>query len=280
MLETEKSTTEKKHDLPIRVKTGIPAAVIILGIVLYAPAYVVGIIVLVFVIVGIFEFDNMFGDNQVRLSLIPILGGALLLSAGAVFGGIIGLTTALLLTCTGLFFHLLIIDSPPSIKDLQSLGICLFGVIWIPWSLNHITLIKNFQEGTSLLLLLIFIIWVSDIAAYFGGKTFGRIPLAPAISPKKTLEGSICGVVGAGVIAAGYCLLFVESMGAILGLLVGIFIAAIGQVGDLIESKIKRVCNVKDSGRIFPGHGGVLDRMDSFLTAAPFFCYLMYWINR
>ncbi len=280
MLETDNLTADKKNDLSTRIKTGIPAAILILGILSYTPVYIVGSVVLMFAVVGIFEFDNMFGSNQVRLRLIPILGGTFLLTVGAIFGGIIGLTTALLLTCTGLFFHLLIIDPPPSTADLQSLGICLFGIIWIPWSLSHITLIKDFQEGTSLLLLLVFIIWVSDIAAYFGGKTFGRLPLAPGISPNKTIEGSICGILASGVIAAGYSFFFVESIGGITGLLIGVFIAAIGQVGDLIESKIKRLCNVKDSGHIFPGHGGVLDRVDSFLTAAPFFCYLVYWINR
>ena len=87
-------------------------------------------------------------------------------------------------------------------------------------------------------------------------------------------------MVGSGFVAAVFSVYFIETMGWMMGALVGIVVAAVGQVGDLIESKIKRLCEVKDSGTIFPGHGGVLDRVDGFLTAAPVFYYFMIWYNR
>ncbi len=272
--------SEKKSDLAARVKTAIPAALIVIAILGYAPTFILGIVVMLFAVVGVSEFDKMVLEQKIRLSLLVMLGSGFLLGGGTILGGVFGLIAALLVICLGLFFYYLLMLAPQNLDDLQILGISLFGILWIPWGLNHLTLIKDLPEGTALLFLLVLCIWISDIAAYFGGKSFGRTPLAPSVSPKKTIEGSICGVIGSGVIAALFSFFFVETIGWMMGSIVGMVAAAVGQFGDLIESKIKRLCDVKDSGTIFPGHGGVLDRVDGFLTAAPVFYYFMYWASQ
>ena len=135
-------------------------------------------------------------------------------------------------------------------------------------------LIKAHEDGTALVFFLLFIISFSDIFAYFGGKRFGNIPLAPSISPKKTWEGSL---IGAGV-SALFSGLYVEltlDYFWLTGIMLGLVTAAAGQLGDLVESRIKRLCGVKDSGRLLPGHGGILDRVDGYLIAAPLFYYLI-----
>ena len=136
------------------------------------------------------------------------------------------------------------------------------------------TLIKDLPGGTALLFYLLFVISFSDIFAYFGGKRFGKSMLAPEISPKKTWEGCFFGVLGGGIVGAVFGEI-IMSMFWINALLLAIVLAVLGQFGDLIESKIKRLCNVKDSGKILPGHGGILDRIDGHMFAAPVFYYLL-----
>ena len=280
MMFSAKNLSEKKNDLAPRLKTGIPAALLAVGIIAYAPPAFLGLVVLLFAVVGIYEFDTMLEQRNIRLNLLALLGSTIFLTTATIFGGIYGVMGALAATCVGLFFYHLIFLSPSDVSELRVLGLSLFGLLWISWSLNHFTLIKQLPEGTALLFLLVLSIWVSDIAAYFGGRTFGRLPLALTISPKKTIEGSICGVLGTAVVAIVFSALFLESMGWMLATLVAVSTAIVGQIGDLLESKIKRLCDVEDSGTIFPGHGGVLDRMDGFLTATPLFYYFMHWLTQ
>jgi phosphatidate cytidylyltransferase len=123
------------------------------------------------------------------------------------------------------------------------------------------------------IVLLFAIIWVGDSAAYYGGRALGRHLLAPAVSPKKTVEGAIAGLVGSMIAGAigGIWLLHEPGM-RIIG--VSAVTAAVGQIGDLAESVLKRSAGVKDSSSILPGHGGILDRLDSLFFATPVF----YWI--
>lgn len=118
----------------------------------------------------------------------------------------------------------------------------------------------------NLLLILALPIWLGDTAAYFVGKAFGKHPLAPSISPNKTWEGSLANfaacVVTAWVIGSVFALPLAASLG------VGVIIGVVGQLGDLLQSHLKRASQLKDSGGVLPGHGGVLDRLDSFLLSS------------
>jgi phosphatidate cytidylyltransferase len=129
-------------------------------------------------------------------------------------------------------------------------------------------------DGPALLLFALVIIWVSDSVAYFAGRAFGKHPLAPHLSPKKTWEGSVAGFIGSLLVA----FIFRPWLHAGLPLLLGMAAAGnvAGQVGDLVESAYKRSAGVKDSGGLLPGHGGVLDRIDALILAIPVVWY--YWI--
>jgi phosphatidate cytidylyltransferase len=129
-------------------------------------------------------------------------------------------------------------------------------------------------DGTFLLFFPLVVTWVGDSAAYFGGRGFGRRKLLPSVSPAKTVEGGIAGLAGA-MAAGGLFTLLLPFLGGGLPLtilaaaLLGLLIGAVAQVGDLAESVLKREAGVKDSGRLLPGHGGVLDRFDAVLFTVP-----------
>ena len=121
-------------------------------------------------------------------------------------------------------------------------------------------------DGPMYLLLLLFIVWSSDTAAYFSGKKFGKTPLAPNISPKKTVEGAVGGVLAAIIVSFLWNMFQSGPKLPWFGLtLLALFGSFFGILGDLLESTFKRFANVKDSGFILPGHGGLLDRLDGCL---------------
>ena len=265
-------------ELTKRIRTGIPLAAGI-ALVVFAPTFVVGLVVLVLAFIGAQELTAMLAgkedktDSTVLLPewMLPV--AAVLMGMGAL-GGESGLHAALLISAAGWIIIELVFTPKNELSKFTPLGFGLFGMVWIIWSLAHMTLIKELPDGTALLFYLLFVISFSDIFAYFGGKRFGKSMLAPTISPKKTWEGSFFGVVGGGIVGAVFGEITM-SMFWLYGMLLAMVMAVIGQFGDLIESKIKRLCNVKDSGKILPGHGGILDRIDGHMLAAPVFYYLL-----
>lgn len=148
-----------------------------------------------------------------------------------------------------------------------------FGTVDQQWltSLAESTAIigQAAPRGLAWTALVVFTIWVGDSAAYLGGRSFGRRPLSPRISPKKTVEGSIAGLLGSGLTALLCAALFGLNLPIHVVLGFGLLIGITGQLGDLVESLIKRQAGVKDSGTLIPGHGGILDRIDALLLAFP-----------
>jgi len=272
------SEAHSSSELTKRIRTGIPLAAGI-ALVVFAPTFVVGLVVLVLAFIGAQELTAMLAgkedktDSTVLLPewMLPV--AAVLMGLGAL-GGESGLHAALLISAAGWIIIELVFTPKNELSKFTPLGFGLFGMVWIIWSLAHMTLIKELPDGTALLFFLLFVISFSDIFAYFGGKRFGKSMLAPTISPKKTWEGSFFGVVGGGIVGAVFGEITM-SMFWLYGMLLAMVLAVVGQFGDLIESKIKRLCNVKDSGKILPGHGGILDRIDGHMLAAPVFYYLL-----
>ena len=136
-------------------------------------------------------------------------------------------------------------------------------------------LLKVFIEGgTALLLYLLLLVSAADTAAYFAGKRWGRRPLASRISPAKTQEGALAGLIAAIVIGLGYVIVTDRAFGEVwVFVLLSLITATISILGDLMESLLKRAAQVKDSGRLLPGHGGLLDRIDSLAAASPVFAF-------
>ena len=272
------SEAPSSSELTKRIRTGIPLAAGI-ALVVFAPTFVVGLVVLVLAFIGAQELTTMLAGKEDKIDstvllpewMLPV--AAVLMGLGAL-GGESGLHAALLISAAGWIIIELVFTPKNELSKFTPLGFGLFGMVWIIWSLAHMTLIKELPDGTALLFYLLFVISFSDIFAYFGGKRFGKSMLAPTISPKKTWEGSFFGVVGGGIVGAVFGEITM-SMFWLYGMMLAMVLAVVGQFGDLIESKIKRLCNVKDSGKILPGHGGILDRIDGHMLAAPVFYYLL-----
>jgi phosphatidate cytidylyltransferase len=163
----------------------------------------------------------------------------------------------------------------PLVESLPAAGISASGLILVAFPLTYaIRLHGEGTQGPALLLFALVIVWVSDTAAYFVGRSIGKHALAPHLSPKKTWEGTVAGFLGS--LAVGFT--FARWLNVPLVHLLGM--AAVGnvagQVGDLLESGYKRSAGIKDSGSLLPGHGGVLDRIDALILAIPVVWY--YWI--
>jgi len=162
-------------------------------------------------------------------------------------------------------------------KAIERLGITFFGAFFIAWGLGHLVLIRNLRpEGMWYIYFLFIVIWTLDTGAYAVGIRFGRHPLAPMVSPRKTIEGAIGGS-ATGIIVALLCrYIFLRDVFTPLeAAALGFGISVVGQFSDLAESLLKRDIGVKDSANLLPGHGGMLDRFDSFLFTAPLFYYYL-----
>ncbi len=192
--------------------------------------------------------------------------------------------TAPVTECLSLALFIVCAFRSPVNRVLPDTAYSVFGLLYIGLSMSTLYLLSTQENGPSLLLFLFLVVWSGDIAALCIGRSLGRRKLAPSLSPNKTWEGSFASMVGSVLVAmllfwlAGYLvqsnievLTYPGSLGHWLELAVLLNVAA--QVGDLVESSLKRGAGVKDSGRLLPGHGGMLDRVDALLLAAPVLWY-------
>ena len=238
------------------------------------------ILLSVFAVAGIIEFNRLTGVNRPYIFRIVLdcAAAVWLLYATAQYGMAIShglgiflpyLLYLLYVVCRSTFL--------PHQAMLPSLGNSLIGQLYIavPLALTiRLTLVvdpfSSMTQYNGLLLLAIFIfIWVNDTGAYLVGSRWGKRRLAPNISPKKSVEGSIGGLLLVLLSAVILRLLLFPELSWLRILLIATVVAVFGTIGDLFESSLKRQAGVKDSGKLIPGHGGILDRIDSLLLAVP-----------
>ena len=159
----------------------------------------------------------------------------------------------------------------------------LIGYIIIPFILtNYICIGKGNKYNEKILITIFIAIWTNDTFAYLVGKNFGKRKLFPSVSPKKTIEGFIGGIVFTIICSVLLSMYYIETKNSYIWIIIAIIISIFSTLGDLIESKLKRVAGIKDSGNIMPGHGGILDRLDSIIFVIPFinlFYLILYYVS-
>jgi phosphatidate cytidylyltransferase len=187
------------------------------------------------------------------------------------------LTGALALATGALFFLFVSLRDPSS--GLRDWTWTLAAVTYLGFLGAHLVLLRNADGDGHLVLLAVLATWLIDTASYFAGRAFGRLRVIPEISPGKTLEGYL-----AGLAAAAPSVLLLDSaldtqFDAVEAAALGLLLAPLAMIGDLAESLIKRGAGIKDASELIPGHGGVLDRLDSLLFTVPGVYYFVLWVS-
>ena len=253
-----------RSDTAARVLAAIPAIAFAIFIVAQGGiVFVLGLIVLG-VLAQVELYTMMARVRPASLAGFVTLAALLL---AALYGGPYQVLLVLVISVPLTF--LLALMRPRRENISWAIAVTLLGIVWIGLALAHAVFLREMPHGGALVLDVLIGTFISDTAAYFGGRAWGRRRLAPRISPNKTLEGLLSGIVGGTLafwlFAVAYQHEWFKGPDA---LLIGFCVALAGPVGDLFESALKRDLDVKDTGRFFGAHGGVLDRLDAVLFTA------------
>lgn len=266
-----------------RILTAVVLVPLVVALIFVSPRWPLLLVAVTFLVAALALWEylglaNAMGAKAPKVIVVVFLA--------ILFGAIFRRPDLMAPVTAALSLVLLVICSfrSPVNRVLADTAYSVFGLIYIGLSMSTLYLLSTQDNGPSLLLFLFLVVWCGDIAALYVGRAFGRRKLAPSLSPNKTWEGSLASVAGSVLIT-----LLLAWVGEILsahgidvmtypgsrwrwvGLAVLLNIAA--QLGDLVESAIKRGAGVKDSGHLLPGHGGMLDRIDALLLAAPLLWY-------
>jgi phosphatidate cytidylyltransferase len=259
--------------------TGLAGAPLIVLIIGFGQKAGLLLLIVLAITLGLIEFFRLTCPEDPLWKRTAKVALGLFLPVAAYFGQGEMLLAAMALVPAVLF--LLFAAKPENLRLVTwEMAVTLVGIVCVSFLLSHILLLRNQPMGVRWVLFLLITVWAGDTVAYFTGTWIGRHKLYPKISPGKTVEGLLGGLGGSIIAALLFRRLFFEGLASGYVLVLAFFIMILGQIGDFWESTIKRSANVKDSSRLIPGHGGMLDRLDSFLFAAPFVYYYVAYLNR
>lgn len=245
-----------------------------LWMVVEGPVWMFGATMVLAGALGQWEFTGMFERAGIRtFRRLGLLGGLVLTASFALpISERMTFTAVLLMLLTvGLFRR------ESGRPAWEPVAVTLMGIGYVNWLLGYAFWLRDLDSGVEWVLLLVSVTWLGETAAYVVGSTLGRHQLAPTISPRKTVEGAIAQLAASVLAALAARVWFFPALSAESAIVVGLLLGVVGQVGDLVESAIKRSVGTKDTGRLIPGHGGMLDRVDSLLVNTPvLFYYVTY----
>ena len=265
--------------LRARLATAAVAIPLLLLLILY-PATSTPVAILVFAVgvIGIAEYASLAFAAQRAEWVLTVLLGTMTLAA-AVFKADHWLSAALTLAISAALVWVLF-TRPDFEQGLRDIGLAFVGILYISILLPHFVWLRDQSPlGPRWVVLVLAIGMAGDAGGYFVGKALGRHKLSPHVSPGKTIEGALGIVAASLLIASIYKLLFLHEVGMQEILYLSLVMSVLGQLGDLSESVMKRAFGAKESGWIFPGHGGVLDRIDSLLFPVAFLYYHLVFLR-
>lgn len=258
----------------VRILSALVLLPLVFGVIWFLPPIGTLALAMVAAALAFFEYAALAEQLGTRVFALPALAGTL---AAAVAVAVPGVPLdVVLISAVVVIGGLTVGQGQPGAERLREAAASLFPMLYLGLSLGALAAVRA-SAGREALLLLIATIVLSDTGQFYSGRLFGRTPLAPRISPKKTVEGAIGGLI---IGTLGAVLLgrwWLPGFPPLALVTVGAAIVALGIVGDLFESLLKRSAGVKDSSDLIPGHGGMLDRIDSWLFAAPvYYVFLRY----
>ena len=266
----ETPTPSRRAGLFKRVLSTLILLPVFLAIVMAGPIWPFGTTVVLLGAVGQWEFTGMFARVGYRpFRALGLVGGLLVTASFALPVSERIALTAVLLGALALALW----QRRDGRIEWEPAAITLFGICYVNWLLGYGFWLRDLPLGKEWVLLLVWVTWLGETAAYLVGSLLGRWPLAPGISPKKTIEGALAQLVVSVAAALAARAWFFEALPLSGAIVVGLLLGIVGQVGDLVESALKRSLGTKDTGRLIPGHGGVLDRIDSLLFNTPVLYY-------
>lgn len=269
-IESVRSTSKRSgSDLGARVLVAIPAAILAIFLVAQGgPIFVAA--VAIFGAIGVWELSRMFA--KARPSLVAGTVGTVALIVLAAVEGREAMLTALTVMVPIVFLSVALARNR---GGMPGVAVTLLGIVWIGLALGHAVLLRDSEHGGGILLNVLIGTFIGDTGAYLGGRMFGSRKLAPRISPNKTIEGLLIGIVTA-VVAVWFAGLYQDWFSGTDALLLGLAVAVAAPLGDLFESFLKRDAGTKDAGGLFGVHGGVLDRLDAamFAVVAGYYVWL------
>jgi len=244
----------------------------VLLLIILGPPFILQLMVLLATFFGLREYYNLVLHRSKRIERVAGIGLGLILSIIIASGAMRGIPLFLVIILLALSV-LYMATSKDLSSTIPEVGMAFFGIFFIGFLLAYVSLIRNLPNGRLWVLFLIATVWAGDVSALLIGSLFGKHKLYPKISPNKTFEGLGGSIVGSIIVALAFTFLFLPRLQKGVCILLAIGIGILGQLGDFTESMLKRSAHVKDSGTLIPGHGGMLDRLDSFLFSAPFLHY-------
>jgi phosphatidate cytidylyltransferase len=233
-------------------------------------------LICIVIMLGVRELTHAYRAGGIELPDLPIMAVSLVILLASWFGGTEGLAVSTGLSIPILMFFLLLISQKEFIKRSTS---AVFAVFYLAVLGGFILLVANDTDGGKRILALVILISCNDTFAYFAGVLFGKHKMAPNISPKKSWEGLIGGLI-ASLIGGALVFHYAFETAWYVGSAIGVMTVVTATCGDLIESAIKRDLAIKDMSNLLPGHGGIMDRLDSALFTAPAVWFAFELINR
>ncbi len=263
--------------LLLRIISALIGIPVVLAIVYFGgPWY--ALFVIVIVNLGIYEYNKIIKSRDHNApAIINYLGATLLLTAVFLEQYVL-IYPLVILTFFILFVTALFNMDKASIADA---ALSLWGMVYLGGLAGFLLMLRMMPDGAFYTYILLAGVWIHDTAAYFIGSKWGIRKFSPQISPKKSAEGSMAGIGATVTIFFSVSILFPEisPLNPLQSAILALGIAVFAQLGDLLESALKRQMQVKDSSGIIPGHGGIMDRLDSLILAAPFVYYFMLLLN-
>ncbi|MBU0503380.1 MAG: phosphatidate cytidylyltransferase [Candidatus Omnitrophota bacterium] len=238
-----------------------------------------GLVVTLLIIMGLYEFFTMLEKKGISIYKYFGIGMGAIIPLSVLSRFELTKSWELLLIVLALLFLIIMqFKRRESSGTVVGISTTIFGILYVSWFLSFLIKIRFLDNGTAFLAGVIIITKLTDIGAFLVGMRFGKTPLIPRISPKKSVEGAVGGVIFS-VLGALICKSFLPFSYMHL-LILGVLLSVLGQLGDLSESLIKRDCQIKDSGSAIPGIGGVLDLLDSLIFTAPAFYFYMSIVSK